>query len=134
MSIGSWDPQSEQSDQPPQLDLAVLQRFIAISSNNQLNTIADLLSISEQQQFASFMQLEQGAWSLAESLNDQDIEHLMRFFTLAEHLPGWQAGAQSPVIWLGKILKQRGTGINKELTLWIKSHSDNRFLPHGALL
>ena len=66
--------------------------------------------------------------------SNEEIEHLMRFFTIAEQLPGWHAADNSPVIWLGKLLKQRGVGINKELVLWIKENSDNRFLPHGPLI
>lgn len=133
MTIGSWDPQIEQSNQHFQLDLSILRRFITISENDQLDNIDDLLSVKEQQSQAKLMQLEQQAWSVAEALNDNDITHLMRFFTVAEKLPGWEAEATSPVIWLGKILKQRGTGINRELILWIKANSENQFLPHGAL-
>ena len=81
------------------------------------------------------MQLDKEQWfDAARTFNDDEIVHLMRFFTVAEQLPGWEAGANSPVVWLGKILKQRGTGIDRELVLWIKAHSDNQFLPHGALL
>jgi hypothetical protein len=134
MSIGSWNPQVEQTGNQYQIDIALLKKFIDISKNQSLENLNKLLSADEQQQHCKIMFLDQQDWSIAESLNDNEIELLMRFFTLAEQLPGWDSAAQSPVIYLGKILKKRGTGINKELVLWIKDNSDNKFLPHGPLL
>ncbi len=135
MSPESWDPNIEQAKQNVQLDEALLKRFITISQNQQLEQLGTLLSTDEQQKQAGLMQLSKEQWfECAQLFSDDDIEHLMRFFTVAEQLPGWQADASSPVIWLGKILKQRGTGIHRELVLWIKDHSNNQFLPHGALL
>lgn len=133
MSLGSWDPGAD-NDQP-KLNPDTIQSFVALSTANKLDHLADSLSTEEQQRHAALMHIDGEQWfSAAETLSDEDIEHLMRFFTKAEQLPGWQAGADSPVIWLGKVLKQRGSGISRELTLWIKANSDNRFLPHGALL
>ena len=134
MSIGSWDPQGTPSSEHYHIEMAVLRRFIQISVDGQLDNIAQLLTAEEQQQHAAIMQLDKQAWAVAEALDDHDIEQLMRFFTIAEQLPGWDAADQSPVIWLGKCLKQRGTGINRDLVLWIKAHSDNKFLPNGPLL
>ncbi|MEE8058973.1 MAG: hypothetical protein V3T17_14225 [Pseudomonadales bacterium] len=135
MSLGSWDPNTEQAKHDLQVDQDLLKRFIAISLNDQLDQLDTQLSGTEQQAQASLMQLNKKNWgSIAKPFSDNDIEHLMRFFTVAEKLPGWEAGANSPVIWLGKVLKKRGTGINRELVLWIKANSDNQFLPHGPLL
>ncbi len=58
---------------------------------------------------------------------------LVRLYTLAERLPGWEAGAKSPVIPLAAELKQRGA-YPEGLTAWIKSNTDNRFLPYGSLM
>lgn len=134
MTIGSWNPEIQTNSDQLEIDLPLLQRFISISSENRLDQLEASLSADERQQYAGLMRLDKDKWSIADTLDDEDIEHLMRFFTVAEKLPGWEGEAQSPVIWLGKILKQRGTGINKELLQWIKSNSDNRFLPHGPLL
>ncbi|ARN74914.1 hypothetical protein [Oceanicoccus sagamiensis] len=135
MSIGSWDPSLEASPQPTAINSDNLLHFIQLSENDQLDDLATLLSPEEQQQHAGLMQLDKALWfSAAETLTDQQIQSLMQFFTVAEKLPGWEAEAKSPVIWLGKILKQRGTGINRELVLWIKAHSSNQYLPHGPLL
>lgn len=134
MSLGSWDPDAEQAKSTLTPDEPLLRRYIALSQQQQLDDLANQLDSNEQQSHAALMQLDKSQWFAAgESLSEQDIEALMRFFTKAEQLPGWEAGANSPVIWLGKILKQRGHGISKDLALWIKANSDNRFLPHGAL-
>jgi hypothetical protein len=52
---------------------------------------------------------------------------------VAENLPGWEAGAESPVIPLAKILRQRGTRLEKTLLAWLREVSDNRYLPYGPL-
>ena len=135
MSLGSWSPSSAQQAQNLQLSDELLQQFLQLHHNNHYLDLSRHLNAQQQEQLAPVMSLDAECWEAATtSLNDDDVIALMQFFTLAENLPGWEAGEQSPVIWLGKVLKKRGTGINKELTLWIKKHSDNRFLPHGSLL
>lgn len=69
----------------------------------------------------------------AATLDSKALLALIRFFTLAEQLPGWESGARSPVIPLARALKARGD-YPDDLTAWIKAHTDNRFLPYGSLL
>ncbi len=134
MSIGNWDPNAEQTNQLFNVERSNLDAYIELSRTNKLNELPTLLSSHQQQTQSACMQLSQDQWfTAAELFNNEEIQHLMRFFTIAEQLPGWDAGAHSPVIWLGKLLKQRGVGINRELIIWIKSNSKNQFLPHGAL-
>jgi hypothetical protein len=66
-------------------------------------------------------------------LDDADIVDLVRLFALAERLPGWESGARSPVIPLARELKKR-EAYPGDLTAWIKSNTDNRFLPYGSLM
>jgi hypothetical protein len=135
MSLGSWDPKAGQAKAGFSIDKKVLSRFIDLSRQQQLEDLGQQLSSEEQQQQAPLMQLGKDSWfEIAGTFSDQEIEELMRFFTIAEKLPGWEAGDKSPVIWLGKILKKRSAGINRELVIWIKAHSNNQFLPHGSLL
>ena len=61
------------------------------------------------------------------------IASLIRFFAVAENLPGWEAGAESPVIPLAKVLRKRGVRLDKELLQWIREVNENRFLPYGPL-
>ena len=74
-------------------------------------------------------------WSvLAETLNDTEISALIRVFTLGEmQYSSWAAGEKSPVVSLVKVLKKRGA-YTTEFTRWIKTHTTNKFLPHGSLL
>ena len=73
-------------------------------------------------------------WAAASApLTAAQLEALIRLFTLAEALPGWEAGARSPVIVLAAELKKRGE-YPAQLTGWIKAHTDNRFLPYGSLM
>jgi len=134
MAIGSWDPNAKQTEQLFDIERANLDAYIELSRTKKLNELPTLLSSNLQQNQAACMRLSKDQrFSTAESLSDDEIEHLMRFFTIAEQLPGWEAGANSTVSWLGKVVKQRGTGVNRELVVWLKSNSKNQFLPHGAL-
>lgn len=93
------------------------------------------LDEAELRVLAPVMSLDAEQWEAA--ARKQDIPELVawiRFFTLAEaRLPGFEAGAKSPVIPLARVLRERGA-YPEGLTAWIKAHSDNRFLPHGSLL
>ena len=81
------------------------------------------------------MTLDKTHWfDKKEQLSSTEITLLIKFFTLAEmQFTQWTAEEKSPVIWLTKVLRQKGEALDKELLLWIKTHSDNKFLPHGAL-
>ncbi len=74
-------------------------------------------------------------WAEAvKSLPDDEICSLITVFTLGERdLSGWEAGAKSPVIPMARELKRRGV-FDAKLVTWIKSNSNNRFLPHGSLM
>ena len=48
-------------------------------------------------------------------------------------LPGWDGGVRSPVIYLVKLMKERGL-FTPELRKWIKKNTDNRYLPNGSVL
>ena len=75
------------------------------------------------------------AWGgfFADIASDRLISWL-RVLTLAEGcVPGCDAGARSPVIAVARMLRQRGD-YPAHVTAWIKSVSDNRFLPYGSLM
>ena len=81
------------------------------------------------------MSLDAEQWSAAAGKEDAgDLVAWIRFFTLAEaRLPGFEAGAKSPVIPLARVLRERDE-YPADLTAWIKANSENRFLPHGSVL
>lgn len=135
MTTGTWDPGSKTSKLDVNIDPALLQRFLVLAENNQLSDLANNIDEQDKSQFA-IMQADLTQWKNA--LNDHHETQLIAlicFFTLIEMaLPEWAAGAKSPVISINKILKSRGHKLEKEMLLWIKQNSDNRFIPNGAPL
>lgn len=93
------------------------------------------LDEAELRLLAPVMSLDADQWDAAARQEDApELIAWIRFFTLAEaRLPGFEAGAKSPVIPLARVLRARGE-YPADLTAWIRAHSDNRFLPHGSLL
>lgn len=133
MTIGAWTPESGVKNK--QLDQQFLHRCVTIANSEALNRLDETLSEQEKSD-ASIMHAEQELWNtaLADFDNDQLIG-LIRFFTIAEmQLSGWQAGSESPVIAINQLLKSRGTKLDKDMLLWIRQNSSNRFIPNGAIL
>ena len=135
MSVGSWQPPSSTAPSSFKIDHRILKDFIQLAKTQPMDNLSQQLSDDIQRQQQPLMTLKREIWQeAATDLSNHDIEHLVRFFTLAEaQLSGWEAGADSPVIWLVKVLRQRKAPPSKELLHWIKANSDNRFLPNGAL-
>lgn len=134
MSLGSWDPKVESADSALLLQPALLRRLIDYDREDQLSQLEQLLSDDDKQRLAGLMKIDHHAWrKTAESLPEDEILHLIRFFSIAENLPGWEAGAESPVIPLAKTLRQRGARLDKPLLQWLREVNDNRYLPYGPL-
>ncbi len=116
------------------LQTALLRRLIDFDRKDQLAQLEQLLSDEDKQRLAGLMKIDHDTWrAAAEPLPDDDLLHLIRFFAVAENLPGWEAGANSPVIPLAKILRQRGARLDKPLLQWLREVNDNRYLPYGPL-
>lgn len=134
MSLGSWDPNVESADATLLSEPGLLRRLAAFDREQQLGQLDELLGDDEKQRLAGLMKVDHETWrSTAEPLSDDEVIHLLRFFAVAENLPGWEAGAESPVIPLAKVLRQRGSRLDKELLQWLREVNDNRFLPYGPL-
>ena len=135
MSTETWSPQNKPS-KPTEISQQWLKQFIQYSENNQLEKMDALIPSEEQKIISGLMQLGLDSWRPAvNTYTDEQIIHLIRFFTLTEtRLPDCEAGDKSPVISLAKVLKSRGLRIEKDLLLWIRANSNNRFLPHGSIL
>ncbi|MFT6550649.1 MAG: hypothetical protein ACJA1I_000679 [Zhongshania marina] len=133
MTIGSWTPEKEKDTLT--IDSQWLQRCIAISREDQLEALPAPFTSNEQQRYSVFMRVSQEHWqAAAEELSNDDIIALIRFFTRAEKLiSGWDAGKESPAIWLNKVLRKRGEKLDREMLLWIRNNTDNRFIPNGGL-
>ncbi|MDE0931057.1 MAG: hypothetical protein OSA77_10240 [Halioglobus sp.] len=134
MSLGSWDPKVDAQSTELLLESDLLRRLIAYSTEEQLAQLEQLLNANDKQRLAGLMKIDPLIWqTAAEPLLENDLLHLIRFFAVAENLPGWEAGATSPVIPLAKILRQRGVRLDKSLLQWLREVSDNRYLPYGPL-
>lgn len=129
--VASWDPSASDKNT---LDDAALVKFLAAAQAIESDQEGFGLSEADARQLASLAS-DAAPWKLrATSMGTSDLVSLIRLFTLAEdQLPGWQAGAKSPVIALARALRQRGE-FPEQLTSWIKANTGNKFLPYGSLM
>ena len=134
MSLGSWDPDLQSGGAELLAQPGLLQRLMGYDLAGQLDRLDQLLSEADTQRLAGLMTIQHEAWrTTAQALSDGELIHLIRFFAVAENLPGWEAGAESPVIPLAKALRKRGVRLDRELLAWLREVNDNRFLPYGPL-
>jgi len=139
MALGTWDPKTDADSSDLLLTPSLLNRLIGYACEDEeredkLTQLEQLISEEDKQRLAGLMKVDHERWhAAAEPLPDADLLHLIRFFAVAENLPGWEAGAGSPVIPLAKVLRQRGARLDKELLQWLRRVSDNRYLPYGPL-
>ena len=134
MSIGSWDPDAGSPIDAPSLTSDILDSLVTYSREDQLDSLPEVMPQADQQRLAGLMQIDHEHWRTAtDPMDDASIVHLIRFLAVAEKLPGWEAGANSPVIPLAKILRQRGSRLDKSQLLWLREVSENRYLPYGPL-
>ena len=132
MTIDSWDPTAVETFA---INPKVLQKFADLGQSDALPDLTDHFTDEEIRQQAPIMRLNFSAWQQTADDNESStLIALIRFFNLAEEqLPGWEGQGKSPVIYLNKLLKLRQEPLSKEMLLWIRKHSKNRFLPNGAL-
>lgn len=128
MAVGTWQPASE----PEAISSAALEAAL-------LYTDAESFPKSAPDDVASLqthMQATADCWQpLLSEASTESLENWVRFFTLAEqHWTDWFGGDKNPAIWAWRELKARGALPNKPLLQWVKSHTDNRYLPYGNLM
>lgn len=129
MTIGVWEPAK-----PVSVSGEKLAEYLTVLQGINLEALASELPDIMQKSDSSLMKLTEDQWGEAASLDDAALELLIRFFTLAEmKLANWDAGQTSPVIYLVRIMKQRGS-FGADLKRWIKANTDNRYLPNGAVI
>ena len=128
MTLGVWKPASEQSLSMTGLT-GLLEQLPVDALQSLEGLTADAFAVQQR-----WIKLPAQSWALAEALSLDQISQLIRFFTLAEyHWTGWEAGKLSPVIPLVAQLKQRDA-FDAAFRRWIKTNTDNRYLPNGAIL
>ena len=132
MSVGVWDP--GKGDSGKSVDQALLDRLIELAGRTDDSVTEEQLAAASLQNDAWLMSLTANDWSLVKNLDSTSLVALCRLFTLVEQqVSGWEAGNKSPVIVFVCVLKQREE-FTPELRKWIKSNTDNRYLPNGSAL
>ena len=129
MAVEGWEPPASTG-----LGEETVAQFVAASA--QLEAPEFGLAADAVAQLAAFARQSPSMdWAGAVAgLTSGEVVSLIRLFTLAEgRFATWEAGANSPVIVLAKLLKERDA-YPVDLTGWIKANSENRFLPYGSLL
>lgn len=124
MPVGTFDPNEPQN----QFDAGLARELIDLFDGEEIT-----LGKAGELRYAILARHEGWCDGLGQFL-DEELVTLAKIFTLLEHqYATFAAGAESPVIPIVSSLKERGVW-NKDLTRWVKAHTDNRFLPHGSLM
>ena len=132
MSVGVWEPVT--GNESSLVELGLMERFAKLVEGRTDAVDMEKLEAADLADKRWVMTAGTSAWDGAKSLDSDTVIGLVRLFTLLEdQLSGWEAGKQSPVIPLVKILKERND-FNDELRKWIKSNTKNRYLPYGSAL
>ncbi|HQQ62234.1 MAG TPA: hypothetical protein PLF22_01535 [Pseudomonadales bacterium] len=136
MSLGSWNPADGSQTLAYRPDTALLKHCATFASSDNWGGLASWIQENLPPDAGQMMKLDAHSWQQPlHDLDNNTLLQLVRFFTVAEQmLPHWHGGDQSPVIWISRTLKKRGTPLPRDLVLWIKANSDNRFLPNGPIL
>ena len=127
--VDTWDPNAQDTE----LNEAVLLELQEAAGRLEADDFG--LSADAIARLAGVARTDRVDWQAAsENLDAATLEALIRLYTLAEgRFTAWEAGAQSPVIAIAKVLRARGE-FPQTLTAWVKANTDNRFLPYGSLL
>lgn len=126
MTVESWDPSAT--------SLTSRHRVILNHAALQLESETLQLTDDEQALLRPTMVVEAEAWLtfVAEESN-ASVEAWIKVLTLVERdFNGFEAGNRSPVLTLINVLKSRDA-LPDDLFTWIKTHTQNRFLPYGSL-
>ncbi len=129
--VGEWRPAAPGAERIEPQQLAQCADWGG--DDSVLGALSQVIDAERQRDWAFLMRQPQSAWeTAAAALDEEKIICLIRFFAAAEmQLPGWYGGDHSPVIWLARTLRQQNRRLSREMLLWLRSHSDNRYLPHG---
>lgn len=127
--VDTWDPNAQATELNEAVLLELQEAALRLEADD-FGLTADAIT-----RLAGVARADRVDWSgVSENLDETTLEALIRLYTLAEgRFPAWEAGAQSPVIAIAKVLRARGA-YPQSLTAWVKANTDNKFLPYGSLL
>jgi hypothetical protein len=129
MTTGSWVPETAKASLILPSEVA-LARWATLS-DEQISQLA----AADINLLSSTVNAGVDRWiEHLDACNQDTLLGLLKFFTLAEmnHAP-LRADKHNPAIACAKLLRKRHGALDKALLQWIRSVSDNRFLPYGPL-
>jgi hypothetical protein len=131
--IEQWQPAPKTTDSHP--DAEVLSR-LARAADRFAETGTCEIDDEELLRVHGWLKIQETVWhEVLADMSPEALYPLAVFFTLAEQkLPGWQAGARNPAIWACRMLKHLGQTPNKEKVRYLKSLTDNRYIPWGKVI
>lgn len=117
-----------------EIDETVLNKLIGVGKSEDFGALKDLWPADQTEDYGRLMRLCPQPWfDVADHLSDEDVVALIKALTIAEKvLSGWMSGSVSPVIWLYRRLMERH-GTPASLFDWVRTHTDNPYLPDGRL-
>jgi hypothetical protein len=135
MTLGSWNPADGSESLAYRIEPALLNHCAGFASQNDWQDISGWVQAHLPADAPQMMKLNASQWQpVLQGLDTSTLLNLVQFFTVVEQqLPLWHGGDKSPVIWISRHLKQQGQPLSKEMVLWIRAHSENRFLPNGPV-
>ena len=136
MTIEQWQPESESGDNA--IDFSIVEWLISQisdSSQEQILLLVQQLEIDQQQALTPLMQLKQELWiERYRQLNATQCKNLIFFFTAAESAyAALTANEHSPAIAFNQLLKTMQQKLSQQELLWIRSNSQNRYIPNGKI-
>lgn len=126
MTVDSWQP----TPVPTKIEPDDLERLLASASDFKSNENFT----PELNWIQPLAMADHSIWqNTVQSLNDDELIGLIKLLTVVEAQNNWDLGEKSPVIAIFKSYKKK-SGVNRELVKWVKSNSDNKYLPFGPLI
>lgn len=98
----------------------------------------DIKAISESdiQLIANLINTPEDAWlKVIKPLDTEQILNLCRVFTLGEMaFSNWAFAGKNPTIYFLRYLKAQKIVVEKDFIRWLKSNTNNRYIPFGPAL
>lgn len=132
MSVEEWSPATPAVIN---IELERLEHLASLDKRGEVTQLAQVLNEKDRDWLAFVMKADRKAWEKAAApLTDSQLVSLIKALAIAEMaLPGCLVGEKSPVIHLNRLLKTRGSPLDRENLQWLKQHSTNRYLPNGPI-
>lgn len=126
VTVDSWQPAPAPASSLPTAQLELIFSLASAPFNRE--------DVSRQLEWLEpLARSEKAVWTeVASQMNEAELRQCIEFFTHLEEQCNLDLGSKSPVIPLFKVLKKQ-VGIDRDLVQWVKSNTQNKYLPFGPL-